>query len=290
MSIGDWIDETSRAGSSRLGQLSLSPTTSNMAPNRASRARSTCSTYSATRGGASSASSARRTRSTTSRRQRPDHRPYLRMLSGPDHVGSERIAHQAERDRDVHAHVQAGSGRRRYGGEGRAHTPFSILREVDHSKAGFEPLQLTGDRGAGYGHEFEAAPAVHEDATGTHSGGTGRRSPTGVPEHVGGHARSRRARGSRQLHRRENRRELRLGNGGGARATSSWGGSSRCSGRTKAWNGRRRSTSGAATAGRWAHTRTGGLGSTGGSPGMAGRRQGSCFFAGEHTSTISRAT
>ena len=90
--------------------------------------------------------------------------------------------------------------------------PFSILRSsVDISKAGFEPLKLIAIREQGMGtnsklhvqfsSRFWRAPGLERRDVLRHR----------LPEHLGGHARpARQERDPRRLHRRQDRRELRL--------------------------------------------------------------------------------
>jgi monoamine oxidase len=97
--------------------------------------------------------------------------------------------------------------------------PFSILRSVNTSRAGFSELKRTAIAELGMGTKLEAASPVHEPALG--DARLERRDVLGprLPEHLGGEPRATRRLGPhRGLHGRGRRGKLRLWHAGGAGA------------------------------------------------------------------------
>ena len=164
--------------------------------------------------------------------------------------------------------------------------PFSILRSsVDLSKAGFEPLKLIAIREQGMGTNSKLHVQFSSRFWRAQGSNGETFADTRLPEHLGGHARpARQERDPGRLHRRQDRRELRLGHARVAGGSSS-GSSSRCSrARRRPGTARRRSTSGLAyrwTKGSYSYWKVGQYQRF---AGIEGRRQGNCHFAGEHTS------
>ena len=165
--------------------------------------------------------------------------------------------------------------------------PFSILRLVGrHLEGRLRAAEADRDPRAGHGHELEAARPVLEPLLARRWVERRDLRRHRLPEHLGGLARpARQERDPRQLHRREDRGELRLRHARVAREASSSVRSSRSlPGATKAWNGKAAIdfwTGYRWTKGSYSYWKVGQYQRF---AGMEGRRQGNCLFAGEHTS------
>ena len=216
MSIADWINAYVPGGLSSNARPAARRRLQHRVRRRDEpcRARSTCSTCSATRGRATCGSSASRTRSTTcaaatTRSRRCSTQALGGQITHRDASSSRSGATQTATYRLTFK--QGGSSKQVTADHVVLALPFSIMRSsVDWSQAGFGPVKTRAIQRAGHGNELQAACPVHRPPL--ERAGQQRQHVRGhrLPEHLGGHALAARPVGDPgRLHRRQHRGELR---------------------------------------------------------------------------------